>query len=187
MRVARTALTAGWTAARRHSRNATIIAGVVVLALAANGASTDASTGRTVTARGSDQFIPNAKIMATFRFSPGQITIGSGETVTFTNDTTDPHTLTIVDKADVPTDTNAVFNCGAPGTVCNEVFNLFGGGPPVSQFFNASGAPGLDGRLDTLLVLPGESISAPVSAPSGSTLYFICVIHAWMQGTLTVQ
>jgi plastocyanin len=187
MRVARTALTAGWRAARRHSRNATIMAGVLVLALAANGASADASGGRTVTARGSDQFIPNVKIMATFHFSPGQITIGSGQTLTFNDDTAEPHTLSIVDKADVPADSNAVFNCGGPGTVCNEVFNLFGAEPTASQFVDASGAVGLDGRLDTLFVLPGESISAPVSAPSGSTLYFICAIHAWMQGTIKVQ
>src|SRR6476661_6887897 len=130
MDVARRALTAGWTAARRHSRNATIMVGVLAFALAANGArSGDASGGRTVTARGSDQFVPNTKIMSTLHFSPGNITMGSGQTLTFTNDTSDPHTLSIVDGADVPADVDAVFNCGSPATVCDEVFGLFGAEP----------------------------------------------------------
>ncbi len=174
--------------ARAHARSLAVTLGAIALALAVGGAHTDASSGgRTVTARGSDQFVPNVKVMATFRFSPGHITIASGENLTFANDTAEPHTLSIVNKSDLPTDTNGVFNCGAPGTVCDEIFSQFSAEPTSSLFLNVTGGPGLDGRLDTIFVLPGDSASAPVSAPSGTTLYFICAIHAWMQGTINVR
>ncbi|HEY8172662.1 MAG TPA: hypothetical protein VIH21_06215, partial [Dehalococcoidia bacterium] len=99
-----------------------------------------------------------------------------------------PHTLTIVDQADVPATEDEVFGCGEPGTVCDEVFQLFTEEPTDSVFLNAPGTgAGIDGRLDTLFVLPGQSISEVVTAPSGTTLYFICVIHAWMQGQIDVK
>jgi hypothetical protein len=82
-----------------------------------------------------------------------------------------------------------VFECGAPGTLCEEVFNTVG--PQItdetqSQFINVAGGPGLDGRLDTLWLPPGTSITVPVTAPSGTTLSYFCAIHAWMQGSITV-
>ena len=46
---------------------------------------------------------------------------------------------------------------------------------------------GIDGRLDTLWVLPGESVSAQVTAPAGSTLPYLCAIHPWMQGEIEVH
>jgi plastocyanin len=131
--------------------------------------------------------------MATLKFSPGHIVVTSGETLTFQHDdaTQDPHTLSIVNAADVPATIDDVFSCGEPGTVCDDVFQAvgqaLGGEPTGSQFVNISGGSGLDGRLDTIFLLPGDSVSATVTAPSGSTLYFICAIHAWMQGTITVK
>src|SRR6476620_658000 len=117
---------------RAHARSLTVTMGAVVLAIALGASHGDASSGgRTVTARGGDQFVPNVKVMATFRFSPGNVTIASGQTLTFSNDTDEPHTLSIVDKSDVPSDTNGVFNCGSPGTVCDEVFGQLPAGPPA--------------------------------------------------------
>jgi plastocyanin len=72
--------------------------------------------------------------------------------------------------------------------VCEEVFGLFTAEPTSSAFVNAPGTgPGIDGRLDTLLVFPGESVSAQVTAPAGSTLRYLCAPHPWMQGTIDVK
>lgn len=49
------------------------------------------------------------------------------------------------------------------------------------------GGAGLDSPGDSLLFFAGESISATVSAPSGTTLYYLCTIHPWMQGSITVR
>jgi hypothetical protein len=37
-----------------------------------------------------------------------------------------------------------------------------------------------------MLVKPGGSVSAPVSAKAGTTLHYICVFHPWMQGVINV-
>jgi len=181
---------APWNVGRRHARSLLVLGAAAGIALAFSVGTGDAGNGRTVKTAGGEQFVPNAKIMATLRFAPGHLTIGSGETLTLTHgDATDePHTLSIVNKDEVPGDVDTVFNCGAPGTVCDDVFSEFPGEPTGSTFVDAAGTgEGIDGRLDTLFIVPGESISEPVTAPSGSTLYFICAIHAWMQGEIDVK
>ena len=174
---------------RNGKRLITALAAVAItVALSASAGS--AGNGRTVKTEGDELFVPNAKIQATFKFAPGHITIKSGETLTFSHGdkSQEPHTLSIVNKDEVPDSLDAVFNCGAPGTPCFDVFNQFPSEPADSTFLDAAGTgAGIDGRLDTLFITPGGSISAPVTAPSGSTLYFICAIHPWMQGEIDVN
>lgn len=178
-------------ALRSNSRRFVVLGAALALGVAASTQAGGAASGRTVRTQGDEQFVPNAKIMSTLKFSPGHITINNGETLTFEHgdQTQDPHTLTIVDQADLPANINDVFNCGAPGTVCDDIFQLLPGGPPPagSAFFNVAGGAGLDARGDTMFLLPGETVSAPVTAPSGSTLYFMCLIHPWMQGSIKVH
>jgi plastocyanin len=139
----------------------------------------DAARDAEIRTRGDNHFVPNAMVQSTLKFTPGKIMVTSGETLTLshTDQTEEPHTLTIVDAADVPTTIDEVFFCGAPGTVCDEAFNAFPG--DLSD--------GLNERLDSLFVGPGESASAEVTAPPGTTLFFICAIHAWMQGEINVR
>jgi plastocyanin len=166
---------------------------VVAVAAAAfallTGGADGAPKDKTVETAGNDGFRANKEIFSTLRFKPGKVTIGSGSTLTLTHadDTDQPHTLSIVDADEVPSDTDSVFNCGAPDTVCDEVFQTLPMGPPP-PFTNGPGTDdGIDGRLDTLWVNEGESASAEVTAPAGTTLNFICAIHAWMQGTIQVK
>ncbi len=176
--------------ASANSKRLALLAAAIALTLLVSGSSGDASSGRTVRTSGDEQFVPNAKIMATLRFTPGHVTVKSGEDLTLVHDdkTEEPHTLSIVNANEVPGDIEAVFGCGEPGTVCDDVFQLFVSEPTSSTFVEgpATGA-GIDGRLDTLFVVPGEDVTEPVTAPSGSTLYFICAIHAWMQGAIDVK
>lgn len=154
----------------------------LVLTTAASGA-----TDKVVRTRGDETFIPNVKVAATLKFAPGHLAVRSGETLTLehADKTEDPHTLSIVNANELPTTfEEAVGECA----VCEEVFGIFPGEPTSSVFVNAPGTgPGIDGRLDTLFVLPGESISAPVTAPAGTTLRYLCAIHPWMQGRIDVQ
>ena len=175
---------------RRGTKPAFVLAAAAALTLAVSATAGGASNGRTVKTEGDEKFVPNAKVEVTLKFAPGHITIKSGETLTLVHSdkTEDPHTLSIVSKDQVPGSVADVFNCGSPGTVCDQVFQVFTGQPDGSIFVNDPGtAEGLDAPYDSLFVLPGESVSAPVTAPSGSTLYFICAIHAWMQGEIDVQ
>jgi len=178
---------------RRPVRLAAAGLAIAVVAAAALIGVSDSAEGRdrTVRTEGSEQYVPNAKIMSTLRFTPGHIIVNSGDELTLEHSdrTEEPHTLSIVDANEVPSTSDDVFNCGSPGTVCEEIFNSFPAGPPPpSAFVDAPGTGvGLDGRLDSLFVEAGASASAQVTAPSGTTLHFICAIHAWMQGDITVK
>jgi plastocyanin len=161
---------------------------LVAISLAALTLTTTASgaTDKTVKSQGTEQFVPNSKIMSTLRFAPGHVVVRSGDTLNFqhADQTDEPHTLSIINADEVPSTIDQVFECG----VCNDVFGLVQQEPTSSMFVNGPGTgPGIDGRLDTLFLLPGESVSARVTAPSGSTLHYFCAIHPWMQGRIDVQ
>jgi plastocyanin len=169
------------------------IAAVVAVALASvfAFAATSSAQDKTIRTMGTEDVHINSKIFSNLHFSPGHTTLKSGDQLTLSHvDATDePHTLTIVDANELPSDVEAVFECGAPGTLCDEVFTTVG--PQIidqtqAQFINVAGGSGLDGRFDTLWLPPGTSISVPVTAPSGTTLSYFCAIHAWMQGSITV-
>jgi plastocyanin len=169
----------------RWSRRLAVLAALSLAALALTTAASGA-TDKTVRTQGDETFVPNSKIMSTLKFTPGHVVVRSGDTLTLqhADKTQAPHTLSIVDADEVPTTIDEVFVC----EVCEEVFGLFPGEPTSSVFVNAPGTgPGIDGRLDTLFVLPGESVSAQVTAPAGSTLPYLCAIHPWMLGEIEVQ
>src|SRR4030095_7188291 len=107
-----------------------------------------------------------SRIFSNLRFSPGNTTIKSGQSITLIHaDATDePHTLTVANPGELPTDIEDVFSCGEPGTLCDEIFNTVG--PQIvdenaAQFINVGGGPGLDSRLDTIFLPAGTSLSAP--------------------------
>jgi plastocyanin len=169
----------------------------------------NADTG-TVKILGDEHFVPNAMIMATFKFAPGPLSAASGGSATWDNtgngaSADEPHTITIVNKDQVPATIGDVFNCGAPGTTCAAALaahfpapNPDGtcpagtiqgppGAPPcIRQVVNV-GAAGLNTPGDSILVFPHGTVTAMISAAPGTTLYYVCSIHAWMQGTITVH
>jgi len=159
-----------------------LLAMVVLVALAATVTLSASASSGTVFTRGDEKFVPNAMIQSTLRFSPGRVSASAAQTLTWTHadQTEAPHTVTIVDQADLPVSIDEVFECPACGAALDAHFA--GGLNPVVNV----GAPGLDQPGDSLLFFPGESISAEVSAAAGTTLSYLCAIHAWMQGSITV-
>jgi plastocyanin len=163
-----------------------ILATVVALATFAMLSSAATAADRGVRTLGDERVVPNAMVQATLRFQPGMIKVASGEALTFTHadDTEDPHTVTIVE--DFPGATlEEIFACGAPGGPCANALaaHSAGGFTPVVNV----GAPGLDTPGDSLFLFDDQSVTATVSAPSGTTLRYLCAIHPWMQGTIQVQ
>jgi plastocyanin len=176
-----------------HARVARLAAvAAIALASVLAFAGSSAAQDKTIRTRGTEDVHINSKIFSNLRFSPGQTSVRSGDQLTLSHDdaTEEPHTLTIVDASELPSDVEEVFGCGEPGTVCDEVFTTVG--PQITddtqaQFINVGGGSGLDARLDTLFLPPGTAISVPVTAPAGTTLSYFCAIHAWMQGSITVS
>jgi len=172
----------------RPVRLATALLAIAALAAAGLAGVSDSaeSRDRTVRTEGDNQFVPNAKIMSTLRFTPGHNVVNSGDALTLEHSdrTPEPHTLSIVDADEVPGSIDEVFEC----PVCGEIFGAFGEEPAGATFVEGPGTDeGIDGRLDSLFVPAGESATADVTAPAGSTLHFICAIHPWMQGDISVK
>jgi plastocyanin len=164
-----------------------VLAAVLLMTLSIDvgaGASTS-----TVAVRGGEQFVPNALIQSTFRFSPGPISVSQGQTVTWVDEdqtANEPHTVTIVDETDLPTTVEEVFECGAPDEVCGEAIDAHISGN--AQVLDPGG-DGLNAPGDSLLFAfdaEHSSISAQVTAPAGTKLFYLCAIHPWMQGSITV-
>jgi plastocyanin len=170
-----------------------VIAVVAALALAMVGAgSVSAHSGKQVRTIGGNSFKANQFVKSTFRFAPGKITVDRGDKVTFVDrdqDADDPHTATIVNQADLPTTFDEVFECEA----CNDALAAHDPGndgqPPFNLVVN-KGNPGLDTPGDSLLFggeLDNQSIRARVTAAKGTTLYYLCALHPWMQGSIKVR
>ena len=157
------------------------IAAVVALALIANGAVAAPSAVRTT---GHERVVPNAMVQATLRFTPGKVGLSSGDEVTFTDDDAQaaPHTATIVEEFPGAT-LEEIFGCGAPTEPCGLALAAHAVSGPVVDV----GEPGFNEPGDSLFFGQGGTISAEVTAPAGTKLKYLCAIHPWMQGQITVR
>jgi plastocyanin len=150
---------------------------------------------KTVQIRGGDTLNPGQFIKNNFHFQPKNISVTSGSVVRWVDndkDADDPHTVTIADQADLPQTIEEGDACFEPGGLCIHTLEAHDPGldelPPFNFVVNAGG-PGLDARGDSLLFGGpfAQSVEAQVTAPAGSTLYYLCVIHPWMQGRINVR
>jgi plastocyanin len=158
---------------------AALVSAVVVVPALAQGT-------KTVQVRGGDTLNPGQFIKNDFHFQPKNISVSSGSVVRWVDndeDADDPHTVTIAEEGDA---------CFAPGGLCIETLAAHDPGldevPPFNFVVN-TGGPGLDARGDSLLFGGpfDQSVEAQVTAPAGTTLYYLCVIHPWMQGSIKVR
>jgi plastocyanin len=121
-------------------------------------------------------------------FSPGKAQIRSGGTLTLRNRSEAPHTFSIVKKSDVPKGFK-MLTCGDPGSICESIFTAHQfdqEGNPQKALVEV-GSAGIDQPGDSIVVNPKQTTKVNVSAPKGTTLHFICAIHAWMQGQIRVR
>jgi hypothetical protein len=136
---------------------ATLGVAVLLLTMVAGG-SVQANGKNTITAVNEFSFKPNQALNVEFRFKPGTLRIGSGERLTFQQGPVvpdafppDPHTLSIVNRADVPRTIEEVLTCPA----CGPFFEAHDPGndqePPFNYVVNV-GPPGLDQPGDSLLI-----------------------------------
>jgi hypothetical protein len=172
----------------------------MLVALAAVGAGTagaKAPTRVTVKSVTSFRFKPNRYIQDGLRWNRDAYPVRSGGTVHVVNGdgSEGPHTFTILRKKDVPRTLRTLFNCRA----CNELTRAHGAdpdteAPPRFPFLeNGVGQqtpPDVDRPGDSGLIgtgRKGDAVNFHVTARAGTTLYFICLIHPWMQSKLQVQ
>jgi plastocyanin len=154
----------------------------------------NADDGKKVDIKGLETFETNALFLSNLRFAPENIKVEEGDTATWKDDalTASPHTITIVNPEIVPVDFATAYICnwdkrilGVDGP-CLQFMDAHGGIPPTTPVVNA-GRNGLDVSGDSIFLPPNGSVSAQVTAGPGTTLHYICIIHPWMQGSITVE
>ena len=140
---------------------------------------------------------PNRYIQDGLRWDKDTYTVKSGGTLHIVNNKADegPHTVTIVKESDLPKTAKQVNRC----SICEKLGKAHGAdpnsdAPPKFQYLeNGVGqntAPNVDRPGDSGVTgagKQGESIDLKVTAKAGKTLYFMCLIHPWMQAEIKVR
>jgi hypothetical protein len=130
-------------------------------------------------------------------FGPG--TVHEGEKLRVVNTTmpsmVGPHTFSLVTKGSLPKTAKQRKTCFTPGKICMGIahwYGLKGEEAPKNPLVEA-GKEGWDTmgtatkKGDSYFFgKKGASIEQVVTAKAGTTLYFMCAVHPWMQGSIKV-
>jgi hypothetical protein len=131
----------------------------------------------------------------------GPGTVHEGEELRIVNKTkpsqVGPHTFSLVTKGSLPKTAKARKSCFTPGHICLSIaewqhFNpktekvglpLAEAGP---EGWSTMGSISKEGDSWFSGEKPGGEIEQKVTAKAGTTLYYMCAIHPWMQGQIKV-
>ena len=163
-------------------------------AVAGNGHSSAVTTVKAVSKP--PTLVVNRYIQDNLRWDKDLYKVPSGGTIHVVNLAADegPHTFTIVLKKDAPRNGLQAVNC----KICNALAKAHGAdpnsnAPPKFQYLeNGVGQntpPDIDKPGDSGVTgkgKKGESINLPVTAPAGTKLWMMCLIHPWMQAEVDV-
>ncbi len=153
------------------------------------------SHGPTVRVLGRNSVRINQMVTSSYHFGPGRLRVSPGETVTFENtgacSIDCDHTVSIVNEEQLPVSVVQVFSClfDAPGTVCAAITSAHmpqGPGGPVVLRANITGEPSGFFGANSLLLGHAQTIEVTITAPAGTTFHYMCGIHPWMQGSISV-
>jgi hypothetical protein len=132
----------------------------------------------------------------------GPATVAQGDQLLIQNNTNPravgPHTFSLVHKNDLPRTKNQIKACGKKlAGICGAIVKWHDvnvdtgqiGENPVDVGKNGWDEQGNLKHKGDSFVLDrgrGQKFSRPVTAPVGDTLYYICAVHPFMQGKITV-
>lgn len=167
---------------------AAIVAAAASYAVASTGSSGSAATF-VVKTPGKELFLVNKEAADTVHFSPGTIRVPSGSSVTFwkTDKGDEPHTATISTKAGLPKSFTSP--CPACRIASGHLKNPKAENSPIKTYVLDKGQPGFDTVGDSVALAakgPHAKYTVTISAPAGTTLYYVCAVHPWMQGKIVV-
>ena len=129
----------------------------------------------------------------------GPKTVHEGEVLRVVNDTSPsmvgPHTFSLVTKGSLPKTAKQRKECFTPGKICMGIAHWYGlkGEELPKEPLVQAGGEGWD-TMGTyskkgdsyFFSKKGASVEQVVTAKAGTTLYFICAVHAFMQGSIKV-
>jgi hypothetical protein len=176
------------------------VIGCLIAAAAAGAAIAGHRTASSVVTIKAVTSIPKVKvnryIQDPVRWDKDVYTVKSGDTLHVVNNAADegPHTFTVVREQDEPKTALKMLNC----SICEKLGKAHGANPnsdaPPKYPFLENGVgqktpPKVDRPGDSGVTGPGkkgEFINLTVTAPAGTKLYFMCLIHPWMQAEVVV-
>jgi hypothetical protein len=170
-----------------------LVAGGSAVAVAATGTAPKHTTINAVT---SVKVKINRYIQDGTRWQNDVYTVRSGGTITIVNRAASdgPHTFSVVRRSDLPRTTKQINNCKICQTIAQELgANPQSQAPPKFLFVeNGTGSttpPNVDRPGDSAFIAPIQNakVTLKVTAKPGTTLYFMCAIHPWMQAKLIVR
>ena len=166
------------------------IASLLVSALFAGSAMAQAPEAAKVKIVGGVNVKINKHISDTQRFKKKKRRVQTGGTLTIVNKarTPDPHTFSLLNQEARPDSAEEMFACEACDALIAQ-HDTNGDQEPDALNVN-TGLPGLDEPGDSQFIGPPESpldqATLDVSAPAGTRLFAICLIHPWMQMKVVV-
>jgi hypothetical protein len=151
----------------------------------------------TIKSKTSASFKPNRYLQDGLRWNRDVYVVRSGGTLHVVNGdgSEGPHTFSVLRRRDIPKTIKTLFNCKA----CNALIQAHGAdpsteAPPKFPFLeNGVGQmtpPNVDRPGDSGLIgtgKKGDFVNFKVTAKPGTTLYFMCLIHPWMQAKVVVK
>lgn len=177
------------------------VVGAMALALTASGAGAAVAAKNgpppkraTVNAVSKVQFKINRFVKDALRWQKDTYQVRSGGTLHIVNKATDgPHSLSIVNKKDLPRTTKQLNEC----SICQKIGEAHGADPnsdaPPTHLFVEDGVgqdtpANFDKPGDSVFIGgdPGSSADVTVTAKKGTKLFFMCAIHPWMQAKVIV-
>jgi plastocyanin len=139
---------------------------------------------------GGVKFKANRYIQDNAHFSKNSISAGRGDTVVLTDKTKQPHSFSVVRKGQVPGNLRQMDACYEGGP-CGKLAVEHGAvnpdtgedQEPTTPLVNA-GPAGFNQPGDSVLIPPDGKTTVRVTG--SSDMFYICVIHPWMQGKINV-
>jgi plastocyanin len=139
---------------------------------------------------GGTTITPGESIQNDWRFEARDIEVNPGDTVAWHSvaDEAAPHTVTLVRQSKLPQDLAEMEECYAPGQPCASALNRHGNrqNRRIIVEDDQDNERGLDEPRDSRWIKVNETFTARISADEGTTLYYLCAQHPWMQGSIDV-
>ena len=143
---------------------------------------------------GHNSINPNHSFQSSFSFTPGGLTVtrafGEKSKIAIHNTTGAPHTLTIVPKSALPVAWKDVKACWKKGW-CGKALAAHQRGHKPNVEAQKDGHPELDRAGDSRWLQPHQTrvlkVGSFTTGLPGHTLYFVCAIHPWMEGSITIK
>jgi len=179
---------------KKHSLVA--VAATAIMALAAFG---PGLAGAAVTPTGTTDTIYMKEVKGALKFvGPKTVTVGDELKIVNSTDPKKggPHTFSLVTKGSLPKTPKARKSCFAPKHICLAIAIWHGFNPKTEEITKNPAKAGPAGwstagstskKGDSWFTeKKGEKFSQEVTAEAGSTLYYLCAVHPWMQGKVNV-